>query len=295
MNYLSPTEAQPLPMAGLAGQVSFTFYWAHRYPVPPDWVLPPPEIRPYATLWLVTEGELNVTPTQSTHSCGPGTLVVWPPEHCRTAHNASGQPALIYTAAFNLRLWGELDFFRLYQVPPVYPVPEVNLLAEPFSALVAELAPPRQGVSLVAEGWARVLVGRWLECLKATGDLQPRPGVDERLDDLLAAIEADLAGDWSLQRLAQRVCLSKVRMRELFVRGVGLPPGRYVTLRRLSRARQLLLETDLTCAEIAARCGFHDPGYFSRMFHRVVGLQPLAYREQGRFRSESTPAGKPEG
>ena len=73
MNYLSPTEAQPLPMAGLAGQVSFTFYWAHRYPVPPDWVLPPPEIRPYATLWLVTEGELNVTPTQSTHSCGPGT------------------------------------------------------------------------------------------------------------------------------------------------------------------------------------------------------------------------------
>jgi transcriptional regulator GlxA family with amidase domain len=46
------------------------------------------------------------------------------------------------------------------------------------------------------------------------------------------------------------------------------------------------VDTDLTCAEIAARCGFQDPGYFSRMFHRTAGLQPLAYREQARFRPD---------
>jgi len=131
-----------------------------------------------------------------------------------------------------------------------------------------------------------VLVGRWLRRLEAAGELRSAAAVDERLAAVLPAIEADLAGPWSLQRLADMMCLSKVRMREVFVGGVGLPPMRYITLRRIAHARSLLADTDLTCAEIAERCGCHDPGYFSRMFHRVAGLQPLAYREQARFRPE---------
>jgi AraC-like DNA-binding protein len=188
--------------------------------------------------------------------------------------------------AFNLRLWGELDFFRLYQVPLIHEAAAPEALAQPFSALVDELAAHGESVSLVAEGWARVLVGGWLEELQEAGKLCPVAGVDVRLAEVLAAMEADFAGSWSLQRVADMMRLSKVRMREVFVRGVGLPPMRYLNLRRLDHARGLLRDTDLTSAEIAARCGFPDPAYFSRLFHRVVGQQPRVYREQARFRRE---------
>ena len=278
----------PLPAAGLAGQLSFTFYWAHRYSTPSGWVLPPPQYRPYATLWLLLDGNLHVATGSGAIACGPGCLVAWPPEVERGAENRSKKPAMMYTMAFNLQVWGEVDFFRFHHVPTIHQSTDTAALAEPFSALVDELAAQNEAVTLAAEGWARVLVGRWLSELQAAGKLQPSAGADERLAAVLTAIEADLSGCWSQQRIADMMRLSKVRMRELFVRTVGIPPMRYITLRRLDHARNLLSGTGLTCAQIAECCGFQDPGYFSRMFHRVVGMQPLAYREQTAFlRDES--------
>lgn len=276
----------PLPTAGLAGQMSFTFYWAHHFRAAAGWTIPPPLQRPYATLWLILDGELHVEADGETCDCGPGHVVAWPPEALRSAENRTGRPVILHTAAFNLNLWGELDFFRFYRVPALYRAADMQELAEPFAALVAELAAHDEAVTLVAEGWARVLVGRWLSHLEAEGLLLPAGGVDERLREVLAAIDADLAGEWSLQRLADLMRLSKVRMREVFAGATGSPPMRYIMLRRIARARALLLDTELTCTEIAQRCGFQDPAYFSRTFHRVTGMQPLACREQAGFRRE---------
>jgi AraC-like DNA-binding protein len=275
-----------LPTAGLAGQVSFVCYWAREFMAAPGWAFPSPVSRPYATLWLIRAGGLRIDDGSGPQTCGPGSLVCWPPGHTRKADNCSAGPVGLYTVAFDLHVWGEVDFFHLYQVPAVHHVRDFDTLAEPCRALVAELTAHGEAVTLVAEGWARVLVGRWLAEIEAAGALLPAAGVDGRLSTVLAAIEADLAGEWSLERLAGMMCLSKVRVRELFVRGVGLPPMRYITVHRIAHARSLLQNTDLTCAEIARRCGFQDPAYFSRIFHRLTGTQPLTYREQARFRRE---------
>jgi AraC-like DNA-binding protein len=280
------THPVPLPTAGLAGQIAFAFHWAHHFAAEAGWTIPPPQRRPYATLWLILEGDLHVDSGVEADSLGPGCLVTWPPDAVRWAENRTARPVVLYTMAFNLRVWGELDFFRLYRVPTFHQVSHLKDLTEPFSALVDELGTHGEAVTLVAEGWARVLVGRWLSSLEAAGQLRPAEEVDERLARILAAIESDLAGDWSLQRLADVMRLSKVRMREVFVRGVGLPPMRYVAMRRLAHAKSLLVDTDLTAAEIATRCGFQDPGYFSRMFHRVAGMQPSVYRARARFGRE---------
>jgi AraC-like DNA-binding protein len=50
--------------------------------------------------------------------------------------------------------------------------------------------------------------------------------------------------------------------------------------RRLHQARQFLLDSDLTVAQIAAACGFSDPGYFRRLFRRHCDMTPLAYRRR---------------
>ncbi len=280
-----------LPTTGLAGQVSFVCYWAHQYVAEPGWTFPPPERRQYATLWLITRGELHISSDESdgdggAQLCGPRSVVCWPPGAQRRAENRSVAHTTLYTVAFDLRLWSEVDFFRLYRVPRVCRAGDFDALVEPCKALVSELAAHDAALTLVAEGWAGVLVGRWLNDVESAGGLLPTSDIDQRLSRILAAIEADLAGDWSLGRLAEMMCLSKVRVREIFVRGVGLPPMRYITVHRIAQARSLLQKTELTCTEIAGRCGFQDPAYFSRIFHRRTGMQPLTYREQARFQRE---------
>lgn len=55
-------------------------------------------------------------------------------------------------------------------------------------------------------------------------------------------------------------------------------PHRYVTDRRIERAKELLSATDLPIAEVTPACGFCDQSHLARWFKRVVGVTPAAYR-----------------
>jgi AraC-like DNA-binding protein len=56
----------------------------------------------------------------------------------------------------------------------------------------------------------------------------------------------------------------------------GLPPHRYLTGRRIDRARRLLL-TGQPIASVAAAVGFHDQAHFTRHFAALVGTTPGRY------------------
>lgn len=61
-----------------------------------------------------------------------------------------------------------------------------------------------------------------------------------------------------------------------FGREYGLPPHRYLTGRRVDRARRLLL-AGLPPADVATAVGFHDQPHLTRHFKRVLGVTPAAY------------------
>ncbi|MBS1483206.1 MAG: helix-turn-helix transcriptional regulator, partial [Clostridium sp.] len=47
---------------------------------------------------------------------------------------------------------------------------------------------------------------------------------------------------------------------------------------RVEAAKEMLLESPLSIAEIAARTGFQDGFYFSKKFKQLTGMTPLQYR-----------------
>ncbi|MGF0115025.1 AraC family transcriptional regulator [Promicromonospora sp. Marseille-Q5078] len=61
-----------------------------------------------------------------------------------------------------------------------------------------------------------------------------------------------------------------------FSRAYGIAPHRYVTGRRVDRARRLLLQ-GRSPAEAAAEAGFHDQSHLTRHFRRVLGTTPGAF------------------
>ena len=62
----------------------------------------------------------------------------------------------------------------------------------------------------------------------------------------------------------------------------GITTKEYILKLRLLKAKNLLMTTDLTVAEITYQCGMEDPGYFSTVFRKTVGVTPKAYRSDSR-------------
>lgn len=74
---------------------------------------------------------------------------------------------------------------------------------------------------------------------------------------------------------------SETRLRAACARIAGRSPAAMLDERAILEARRALLYTHLSVAEIGFAIGFGDPAYFSRFFHRHVGLSPARYRKQG--------------
>lgn len=82
-----------------------------------------------------------------------------------------------------------------------------------------------------------------------------------------------------LHQIAEQAALSPFHFQRLFRRTFDLTPHQYLTRRRVERAKELLVYTDLTISEICAIVGFSSLGSFSTLFSRISGMSPRAYRD----------------
>jgi LacI family transcriptional regulator len=93
--------------------------------------------------------------------------------------------------------------------------------------------------------------------------------------------------DIDVTRVAREVGLSR-RMLELrFEKYLGRTPKAEIMRLRIEHAKMLLARTDSNRESIARRCGFAAPEYFSKTFHRIVGMKPHTYRQMRRVSRNS--------
>src|SRR5687768_3444905 len=83
-----------------------------------------------------------------------------------------------------------------------------------------------------------------------------------------------------LAAMAREAGCSRFHFLRSFQAAFGETPGRYLTQRRIERARDLLRATNLTVAEICHLVGYSSIGSFSSRFSDVMGVSPTRYREQ---------------
>ncbi len=62
----------------------------------------------------------------------------------------------------------------------------------------------------------------------------------------------------------------------------GTTPMQYIIYLRISKAKFLLENTDMSISEISSTVGYADPMYFSRLFKKNSGITPLDYRKKYR-------------
>lgn len=91
-------------------------------------------------------------------------------------------------------------------------------------------------------------------------------------------IEANLGSELSLDELAGFVGMPVSSFLRAFRKATGMTPHRFVMVRRIKRARELLSHTLLPIADISYRMGFSSQSHFSTVFHHHVGASPARFR-----------------
>lgn len=91
-------------------------------------------------------------------------------------------------------------------------------------------------------------------------------------------IEANLAADLSLESLARIAGMSQYHFARLFKRRFGVPPHAYVQSRRVERARQLIVSSDMPLKEVVGATGFCDQSHMTKSFKRAFDTTPAELR-----------------
>jgi len=102
----------------------------------------------------------------------------------------------------------------------------------------------------------------------------------EPLREVQEAVLSDPAGDFTVERLAARACMSPRNFARVFRRETGVTPASWVETVRVERARQLLEASSSPIETIAADCGFGTVETMRRAFRRGVGVAPGEYRDR---------------
>ncbi len=95
---------------------------------------------------------------------------------------------------------------------------------------------------------------------------------------VLAHIEAHMGLSIRNQELADIARLSIFHFNVAFRNSVGDSPHAYIIRRRIERAQRLMLSTQQSLSDIAAECGLADQAHLTRLFRRLVGESPAAWR-----------------
>lgn len=104
----------------------------------------------------------------------------------------------------------------------------------------------------------------------------------EKLKEAMIYIDKNIEKKLTLKEIAASVCMAETYFSAVFKKFNGISPWKYITIKRVERAIDLIKNTDMTKLEIAEKCGFSGSSNFYKAFANVTGKTPSQY--------ENTPA-----
>lgn len=103
---------------------------------------------------------------------------------------------------------------------------------------------------------------------------------DSFINEAVDFIDENLTQKLTVNRLCERLYVSKNRLYEAFRSNFNNTVVGYINERRIIRAKELLRDTDDSVVKIAANVGVDNYAYFCRMFKKMTGANPTQYRNK---------------
>ena len=103
------------------------------------------------------------------------------------------------------------------------------------------------------------------------------PARHEYVETAIKYMEHNFSNPITVEGIAAAAGVSRSHLYRLFMQEVHLSPNEYLTRLRIDKACLFLNQSGLNISEVAYSCGYTDPLYFSKVFHRLRGLSPSEY------------------
>jgi len=123
-------------------------------------------------------------------------------------------------------------------------------------------------MGLLARAYARMPVGK------------ERPL--NQISELLGHMEQHYAEPLTIDDLAKKARMTQSTLFRVFRHIMGRSPLDYLIQLRVGKAAQILRREPLRISEVSDAVGFSDSNYFSRQFHKIMGVSPRGYRLRSR-------------
>ena len=150
---------------------------------------------------------------------------------------------------------------------------ERAVLMARMGELVRESYGRDYGSNLSAQGIFLQLMVQLNRLARGAESQQEGEELSPLVERAMGYISENLQSDLSLEEIAGKLFVSKYHLSHAFSRDVGVSVYRYIMLRRLMLARQLLLAGE-SAGQVCRSCGFSDYTSFYRAFKSEYGVSP---------------------
>ncbi|MBS5912857.1 bifunctional transcriptional activator/DNA repair enzyme AdaA [Paenibacillus macerans] len=137
--------------------------------------------------------------------------------------------------------------------------------------------PKRENVRIFA-GAEQAKAAGFRPCKRCKPEGWPLPDT-EWVEQIADYIDAHYQEKLTLETLADMCHGSPFHLQRTFKRVKRMTPGEYIQQRRINQAKQALLHSRRTVADIALDVGIGSPAYFITLFKKTTGLTPAEYRK----------------
>ncbi|WP_155398742.1 MULTISPECIES: AraC family transcriptional regulator [unclassified Rhizobium] len=156
----------------------------------------------------------------------------------------------------------------------------VEILA---SLLVDELSTPTKHAAY-AESLVGSIIANLLDLQEGETDDQANARLTQaQLNKLISVVNTRADYRMTVSEMAETVGLSESWFANVFKQTTGKTPLQWQLSRRVGLAQNMLAESDLSVAAIAAQLGFSDQAHLTKTFRQVAGETPAAWRRMRRI------------
>ena len=234
----------------------------------------------FSRLYYLESGSAEVRVGSVTVKLTPGKLYLFPSN--TASYYKCTSPMKLHWLHFSIEFSNGLDILSCFSPPFESATPVANAL-NIYHQIYSKLTTNNphdylHAVALLSEILTPFIPNDWDQIRQ-----QCQPDIDR-----LAPVIAYLQSNWNktditLKQLAKQVHLHPTYFSNLFKKLFKRSPMQFLNDLRMQHARELLNSTAVPVSEIADKCGYHDPLYFSKAFKKNVGVSPRKYRECGGY------------
>lgn len=229
-----------------------------------------PEIRNHYLFVLVNKGTAMMYNPKETSFGEHDLLVMLPNERI---HYKALEPWSISWVG----LYGETikEYMDLLGVTPQNPILHISLYNE-LKTIMDNIYDISKTISLSSKLSVAGLIYEFFSVLMQNSTLNQKTDL---INSALKLIDYNYCTDISVEQIANRLSVDPAYFSRIFTEKAGISPKKYILLKRMERAKELLIATDAGIFEISNSVGYEDQFYFCRIFKKTTGSSPTEYRK----------------